>query len=379
MTILLAAILFFTPAYLVRFHIQNYPTTLLEVLIGIFLLLRAIHFKFSDFKKVKDLGQINWAIALFVLAALVSTYLSPDKTRALGQLKAFIIEPILVFYAVVLTVKSERLTVILRALFWSATLISLFGLFQHYTYLLLPMRFWGNGSEMLRIVSVFEYPNALSLYLAPLLGMFVCLWLYDFPLTKNKSVSAIAILTMGVALLLTFSRGAWIAATVGLIVILIKRFGFKKVGLPIMLTGLLLLTLPQVRSRLAIGLSDPSSSAHWELIKVGAHKIVASPIFGNGLAGFRNTQVEANYQGEILNYPHNILINFWLEIGLLGLISFIWIIVLAFRQHHKKKTALTFTAAIYLIILLTHGLVDVPYFKNDLSLLFWFVLALFYL
>lgn len=377
---LLAAVIALAPAYLIRFHILNFPTTLLEVLIVIFLLTTMVRFKVKYLSKIKNLGHLNWAIGLFVLSGIISTLLSPDKSSALGQFKAFIIEPVLVFYSLILIKPNpKQLQIVLRSLFWVAILISTFGIFQHYSFIHLPLRFWGNGPEMERIVSIFEYPNALSLYLAPLLGFFVALWFSDYQLTKNKWVSAAGIGIIGIALLLTFSRGAWIAATVGILFVLFKRFEFKKVILPLIIIAGLSLLLPGVRARLALGLSDPSSSAHFDLLKIGANKITQSPIFGNGLSGFRTTQAEANYPGEILNYPHNIVLNLWLELGLLGLISFAWIIYLAFKRYKKSSNPLVLAAAVYLIIMLVHGLVDVPYFKNDLSLLFWFILSLFFI
>ncbi|MBX4191269.1 MAG: O-antigen ligase family protein [Candidatus Doudnabacteria bacterium] len=381
---LLAIILALVPSYLIRFHIAGLPTTLLEVLIVAFLFIIVIvqiQNRFSGIKKIKQLGSINYAIILFLTAGVIGTLMSPDKLSALGQFKAYLLEPVLLFYGVILTVKQKEqsLRAPILALFWSAVIISALGIFQHYSFIFLPIRFWGNGEELTRIVSVFEYPNALSLYLAPLLGFFTALWFADYDLTKRRWTGILALAIIGWALILTFSRGAWISAVIGILFILFKEFEFKRVILPILIAGVLLLLLPGVRDRLSLGLSDASSSAHYELLKVGFNKVTHSPIFGNGLAGFRTTQAESGYAGEILNYPHNFLLNFWLELGILGLISFIWIIILAFYKASQNNRELALAVSVYLIIVLIHGLVDVPYFKNDLSVLFWFMLSLLYI
>ncbi len=377
---LLAIILALVPAYLVRFKILGLPTTLLEVLVVGFLFWVLITVSKKDFVRIKKLGKINWAIGLFVLASIISTAISPEPIRALGQLRAFILEPILLFYAIILSVKSEKdLLPAIRTLFWAAVVISLFGWFQHYSFIFLPIRFWGNGEEMQRIVSIFEYPNALSLYLGPLLGFFSALWLNNYPLTKNKWVALGGLAVMALALALTFSRGAWIATLIGLIAVLIYHFGIKKVFLPALAVLLLTLFIPHVRDRLSLGVSDASSSAHFELLKIGANKILDNPIFGNGLYGFRATQQEANYVGEILNYPHNFILNFWLELGVLGLVSFVWILHLVFTKIKNQPGVFGLACGIYILIALIHGLVDVPYFKNDLSILFWFILSLVYI
>ncbi|MCA9389730.1 MAG: hypothetical protein KC585_03955, partial [Candidatus Magasanikbacteria bacterium] len=67
-------------------------------------------------------------------------------------------------------------------------------------------------------------------------------------------------------------------------------------------------------------------------------------------------------------YPHNIILNFWVETGLAGLLAFFWIV---FAWLKKKEAML-----LPLVALLIHGLVDVPYFKNDLAIVFFLVLAL---
>ena len=68
------------------------------------------------------------------------------------------------------------------------------------------------------------------------------------------------------------------------------------------------------------------------------------------------------------------LINF----NLIGLI--IWIIVifadyaiLFYRGHRDLMVVPAFAAMVALVL---HGLMDTPYFKNDLSLLFWFIVAI---
>lgn len=82
-------------------------------------------------------------------------------------------------------------------------------------------------------------------------------------------------------------------------------------------------------------------------------------------------------------YPHNIILTFWRETGLLGLASFAWIMITGFTQAWKGwRTDAAGWRPIELGIVLApvavvvHGLVDVPYFKNDLSLEFWALMGL---
>ncbi|MBU1870927.1 O-antigen ligase family protein [Patescibacteria group bacterium] len=84
---------------------------------------------------------------------------------------------------------------------------------------------------------------------------------------------------------------------------------------------------------------------------------------------------------EIYLYPHNIILNFWSELGLAGLLLFIWIIGKYFylsiiNLFEKKNKYLILGLFGAMIVIVVHGLVDVPYFKNDLAILFWLLIAM---
>src|SRR3989344_7613926 len=101
MIFLLSLVMVLLPTYLIRFKIFNIPTTFLELLIVVFLLAACSQLNGESIKKIKNLGRLNWAVGLFVLSGIISTMIGPEKTAALGQLKAFILEPVLFFYAAV--------------------------------------------------------------------------------------------------------------------------------------------------------------------------------------------------------------------------------------------------------------------------------------
>ncbi|OGE88886.1 MAG: hypothetical protein A3J07_00855 [Candidatus Doudnabacteria bacterium RIFCSPLOWO2_02_FULL_49_13] len=376
----LAVLLFLLPAYQVRFTLLGLPTTLLEVLILAFLV--GLLAQQPDFRPLRKLGRLNWIIGLFLLAASVAAYLSPEKLKALGELKAFFIEPVLVFYALVLLWEEKsNIRLALQGLFVSSGLISLFGVVQYFTLSGLPIRFWGTGIEPERITSVFDYPNALALFLAPLFGLFAILIYKKYRLFEREWLEILGLLLMAAALILTFSRGAWLAVAITLTLFLIKNHSGRAVLtiVTLVLLGSLGVGVAPIRQRLVSAVSDASSDARLELMRLGIQKIQDEPFLGNGLHGFRTTLSAADFQGEILNYPHNIFLNFWLETGLLGLLAFGLIIGAVGERQKKHPTVWGLAAAAFLLIVILHGLVDVPYFKNDLAVLFWFAISLFYL
>lgn len=375
----LGLLLALLPTYLIRFHILSFPTTFLELLIVVFLFATVIQLKVKDLNKLKSLGKINWAIALFVIAGIISVFISPETLRALGQLKAFIIEPVLLFYAAVILIKNEKSAqTILRWLLVGASVVSMFAVIQYFTFLNLPPRFWGGGEEMLRVISFFEHPNQLALYLAPLFVLYFGMLINGYEIIKQRWFY-FALISIFIAIILTFSRGAWMGVLFGILIIVLKKYSYKKLIIPAVLGLLVILFITPVRERIGAGLGDASSIAHKDLMMAGVNKIIDNPLFGNGLYGFRTTLEQSNFPGEVINYPHNIILNFWVEMGLFGLLGFALIFYFAAQQYKKHPTTLKFAAGMFLITLVIHGLVDIPYLKNDLAVMFWFVVSLFYL
>jgi len=98
------------------------------------------------------------------------------------------------------------------------------------------------------------------------------------------------------------------------------------------------------------------------------------PLFGAGLAGYQTlvAPYHLNKHIELYPYPHNFFLNFWSELGLSGLVVYLIIVTTFFYQLLRKRDSqLKITLCATMIALLVHGLVDAPYLKNDLSILFY--------
>ena len=101
-------------------------------------------------------------------------------------------------------------------------------------------------------------------------------------------------------------------------------------------------------------------------------------ITGSGLNGYQldykeyKTCLNFEYQ-----YPHNLLLTFWTELGLVGMLTFLWVSYVFIRMSVRgKDKILSLGLVSALVYTFIHGLVDVPYFKNDLSVIFWILLVL---
>jgi O-antigen ligase len=81
-------------------------------------------------------------------------------------------------------------------------------------------------------------------------------------------------------------------------------------------------------------------------------------------------------------YAHNIFLTTWSEVGLIGMIAFAVILFgLMWRAWRSVDSARDTRPLLWglfaaWVVFVVHGLVDSPYWKNDLSLEFWILAGL---
>ena len=153
--------------------------------------------------------------------------------------------------------------------------------------------------------------------------------------------------------------------------------------------AIVLVLIPPINHRIAIELDFSSGSntlvGRYGLWSASVQMLRDHPIFGAGLSGF--TTVLGPYwnpsHADRFIYPHNLLLTFWSETGLLGVVSFAWILVVGFRVGWGvwRRGAIEWRpiglgVLLALVSVVVHGQFDVPYFKNDLSLEFWVLMGL---
>jgi O-antigen ligase len=188
-----------------------------------------------------------------------------------------------------------------------------------------------------------------------------------------------------VAVGLSVSEGAilgLLAAT--LLCILMSRSWKRWLAAGLLLLALLAV-IPQTRNYLTTlaTFQDTSGDVRLRMWGGTVRLLKAHPIEGAGLGGFPALydQYRDAAHVELPVYPHNVLLNTWVELGLVGLLIFVALVVRfyssvarAYRRGDELIRAVSIGLLMAMTALLVHGLVDVPYFKNDLAVLFWFLL-----
>jgi putative inorganic carbon (HCO3(-)) transporter len=402
----LSIIALLLPSYLVRFKIGFVPFTLLEGMILVLFLVWLTK-KISNQKLRASLKEIFYKlreskfflpILFFLLASIISIFISPNKIAALGIWKAYFLEPIILLFIFIDVIKEKKeKDRILWSLGFSATIVSAIAIFQYFTGWNVPQNYWQDR----RVTSVYGYPAALGLYVTPLLTIFLGMIIEKLKTqssswrTKLKFLAIVTIcLVMGLALIFSQTQGAWVGIVAALFFMLIfTKYRRWMIFATIILVFLIFL-IPQTRDYISpiLTFKDVSGDVRLTLWQGTWKMIKANPIFGAGLSGFPvlYEQYKEAKHVEFLPYPHNIIFNFWVEIGLVGLIAFIWLVINFFRQGFKTNlklktqgpwlkahgSELVIPLLASMISILIYGLVDVPYFKNDLSYLFWILISL---
>jgi hypothetical protein len=391
----LAALL---PTYLLRTSIgipgadglPALPTTLLEVLIlEIFVV-----WLFTDgLKKGAWRALERWALplALVLVGATAGALVSPDLRGAAGLWRAYFIEPILFFvvFTDVIKTAKQRATVLI-GLGACLIVVGLTAVFQKITGFGIPNPVW-QAAATRRVTSFFGFPNAIGLFAAPVIVLMAG-WTTALLRAKDRRARRLAALP-GTAVLLgcaavifAVSEGAIIGASAGLVALGLMIRPLRVPTLITIIAGCLIFSLFPPATRYAadlVSLRDDSGSVRLIVWRESAAMLADHPIFGAGLSGYRQT-VAPYHQAkhiELFMYPHNLIMNFWSEIGLIGLAGFIWLFLKFFvdlvRSLHGRADGWLHRALIAaMIAVLVHGLVDVPYLKNDLTILFFILLGL---
>ncbi len=384
------AIIGLLPTYLIRFSLGSLPFTFLEALVLIAVIIfffRYRLYRLTYLKQVIDKVPFKIPILLMFAAATVAVLISPDLRGALGEWRAYFVEAI-IFYIVFVNVITSRLQIklVLYALGFSALVISLYSIIQHFTGLGIPEP-W-HMAELRRVTAWYGYPAAVALFLAPIVGLFFgqIFFRKGSQLVVSKYFS-IAVVVAGVlAIYYTHSRGALVALLLALIVLsLFTKYRWWLIGL-VVVAIIVLALIPGVSDRFTDVFTGDDNSTNVRLVLwEGTLRLVADNwFFGVGLSGFPelyNNYREARHT-ELLLYPHNLFLNFWVEIGLVGLVAFVWLLISFFRKIKKAikikmDRAILFGVLAGMVVLLIHGFIDVPYFKNDLAILFFVLLGLF--
>lgn len=234
-------------------------------------------------------------------------------------------------------------------------------------------------SLVLRSYGMFPHPNVLGGFLATALP--VMAYILPSLSTGKRRVIAVAyawfvLISGGIALVLTFSRSAWITAALGFVIVILLRSLYrskiprgKKMIRPLSISLIVFFILLFISLTIVFRPFDTDESVvrRVALSTTAIDMWQHSPFIGVGLHNFLVELPSYTMSREInfLQPAHNIYLLLLSETGLIGGLTFAWIvvsIVLAFigiRPKRKPETTLSdYIYGVPFVLFLLLGFID---------------------
>ena len=320
---------------------------------------------------------LKFAPTAFCLVLAISICASKNMVISANELYKYATGLLLFITAASFNHKERANT--LKVIVWAGLVISLIALNQYFfefkvvlnyiTKHRITSPFAMDLISQKRVFSPFVTPNVLAGFLIMVIPL---------ALTLKKRVLFLP--PMLLALILTESLGGLI----GLFLVLIlyyclrgKIYTKKIIFFTVSIITALILIILFIRSNASSQHTRPlfSLSMRWAYWKQTLGIIMKSPISGAGLG---------NFDLRFTRYAHNSYLEIWAEMGILGLISFLWLVFVSFaaclqnlraqpsasRDH--TSVGLLVSSAAFLI----DNLINFTFFLPEVALVWWVIMGL---
>jgi len=305
------------------------------------------------------------------LALTISIVFSSNKLNSFEELYKYISG--LLLFLIAASLEYEDKIKIIRAIVITGLVISLLAIYQYFFGFQHILEYVNKAKftdpfildyiSRNRVFFPFVTPNALGGYLAMLI-----------PLTLVFKDKSWFIIPLSFALLLTKSLGALISLFLALGLYFYLKKGLEKkiifflYGLFLIICLVFVTRLTAQKQHLQPIFSTVMRLNYW---KDTLNIIKARPLTGVGLGNFNLIQSR---------YAHNSYLQIWAEMGIFGLISFIWVITTVLKSKLQNIKYNSRKETIYLLIAVTtvilHNFVDFTFFMPEVMFIWWVILGL---
>lgn len=373
------------PAFLLRVHLGPLSTSLLEVLAVATILVYAVEVYASGVRPRWPgafTGPMLLVVASFPLAAVVS----PDRLAALEMIRTAFVEPALLFAVACSVLTGPReMGRFVRAMLVGGGVVAVLVLAAdiHAGVAGVP--------DLLASPPIYWYPRAAEagLLLTPLIALAGALVLLTpGAFWRVDRIGPLAFLLVALpAAVMTLSQAAWLAlGAVIFVLALAVTHGRRRRVLGFLVPAMAALGMAAIlaapaRSSLASGIRSgggpvagvDSRSELWRdsVAMVRVHPLAG---VGAGALGSRNAALEAPDVAH-RDDPSNLVLAFWLRLGVVGLAGLLWFIaralrwLLALRSAAAAVRPFVVGAAAALLAVFTAGLLDTTYMSADLAVM----------
>lgn len=331
-------------------------------------------------------------IAALVVVSALSVLASPDRGLSFYNYYHLMGRYILIYYLVINNINSrDELKRLVGAVLVSALVVTGYGFYQYVHGMDISAFEWVDGEQFpdlkMRVFSTLGNPNLLAGFLVIVMAVAAGLGLCVSG-GHVKMLFCMLVITLGVCLVLTYSRGAWLS-----VLAVIAAYGIfynrRLFWLLAFIPIVLVFAQDAIMERLAsiLNPTDTSSTLRLALWESTLAMIMDKPLQGIGWGAYRLVYPEYDFfvqdAGTVIFHAHNMYLHIAAEIGIPGLIAFLILmfgharIALSVRKMAAERwmrgLMLGVTAAI--CGLAVSGVTDYVMFNIQMSMLFWLLNA----
>lgn len=348
---------------------------------------------FKGFKPI--CSGINRPIYFFLLVCIFSALWSVNPAVSVFSFFAKTLEVFLIFFAVMEAfTKKDQVFIALGVMAFTAFSTAIDSFIQHY----ITFRDIFNGQEVFlnnRATAAFKTANSLGAYLVVAIPIVLSMAFMRSKVFFFRALMMIIVACMVWSLIITYSRGAWVATAVAVLFFclfsLVQNKKVVSLGLFFAVVVVFISLFVGLRMKRNFG-ADQLNRANTVAWRVGVWEesmgmIKSRPVFGHGINTFaKEFQNFRKIPSANPTYAHNCYIQIAAETGVLGLVCFLWIIFNMFKKivgsisvqlmESNDLRIISIGIAAGIFGLLFHSFFDTDLYSLQLSMFLWSMIAL---
>jgi len=278
-----------------------------------------------------EVPKMFWPLAAYAVATLVASVFSVDPRVSLVDSKQLVL--LVIVPLAYRLLRGRRALLATDVIITVGALSAAFGIIQ---YLILSYDSLDRRPQ-----------GTLGLYMtySGLLMLVACAAVSRVMFGKHhRAWAALVLPALLFALTFTFTRSAWVGASVGIGILFLLR-DFRLMGLlPIVFGAFLVLAPPALTARLysAFSLTDPSNADRVAMMKSGWRIIKDDPLTGVGPDMIIQVYPHYREKGAVNQrnpHLHNVPLQIAAERGIPALLVWLWFIITLVRDFLRRRTS----------------------------------------
>ncbi len=341
--------------------------------------------KEKDF--VKD--PVAMPLMAFALVQIITTLISVEPVLSAQNLVVSLVS-LALYFVIVNTLKTKKdFDKAMKIFIITAFILSIYGIMQYFT-LGTTSKAWVdvnlNPDLETRVVGTFGNPNVFAEYLEHILPVAITL-VFVYRKWLNKIIMGLIAGVMFVCLVLTFSRGGYLGfVSAAMLFVLLKMAKFIPLFIAGGIAAIPLLPNVVLQRINTIGNVQDTSNAYRTYIWEGTINMIKDfwiTGVGYGYWAFKNTFLEYGIKGSRAWHSHNMYLEIMAEMGIFGMLTFIWVVLSIFISTIKfaKKTKDRYFSYVSVGLLggflsiMVHGIAEHILYMPKSVILFWMFAA----